>query len=691
MERWKPASFYFWESTPLFKVLLPLILSIICFDAQVLPHVELGQLCMATGSLAAVTFLLHFFRNFQLKFYWVNGLLFSLVFFLAGWAICVSADVKRNPEWLGKRLENATVFDAVALEEPSPKEKTWKVTVELRHALVNDTLKSCTGKALVYFFKGENEPAIKPGDVLLLPNKWDAVKNAGNPFEFDYAQYLARKNIFFQQFLSLEQVKIIPSAQQEISVPQKLHQWGLETVSAHVKDSTTLGILQAMLLGDDRNFDPQVRQTFSETGIVHIVAISGAHIGFFFLMVRGLFFWIRKKRYEWMKNMIAIPFIWLYVLVAGCPVSAVRAAIMFTLLGFGMMVKKDRNPLNILFAAALIMLLADPQTLYATGFQLSFMAVLSLLLFYNKIAQWFYIKNKVLKFLWSVAAASIAAEILIAPVIAFYFHLFPLGFIVANLLAYGFLLLMMYAGFALLAFSWLPLVPDFLGFIATIGTGIFSTIMDSVKTLNPDAFRNLQLSLQLLLLLFAIIMFTSLFAFYKKPKMLVAAFVLIALFTSLMILNEWQALHQEKLIVYNDKNGYAEIIRGKYFQPVSAKQADENSVRYFIKNTHDALHAWRKTNDTAKHLVYKIAGQSVGFLHENIKPDSSVRVPLDYLILDYPVKNFQAMELQQMFRFKKLIVSSQKRYKALQWQDSCLKHHIPVHFTQFDGAFVLSN
>ena len=313
------------------------------------------------------------------------------------------------------------------------------------------------GKALVYIYKDAAPLNLGKGDLVLLPADWKPIANAGNPYEFDYARFAGRQNIYFRQFISRDEMVVAEKAAlPRHSWTDRFHAWSMKQLETHVPDKKALGLLQAMLIGDEVNLDEELLQSYSETGIVHIIAISGSHVTVFFLLVSGLLFWIRHKKYHWIKYLLALPLVWLYILMAGAPPSAIRAGFMFSLLGLGFILGRNRNPLNQLFAAAFLMLLADPSWLFTIGFQLSFTAVLSLVLFYKRTLLLIQPRNILLKNTWSVMAASLAAEILVAPLVIYYFHLLPAAFLVANVFAYLFMGLVLIAGTAIILFSWLP-------------------------------------------------------------------------------------------------------------------------------------------------------------------------------------------------------------------------------------------
>src|SRR5690606_38620483 len=212
-------------------------------------------------------------------------------------------------------------------------------------------LQPVTGRGIVYMYK-YNTPVVREGDLIILPDKWEKIKNNDNPYEFDYAGYLARQNVFLRQFVSGKEVAVYKYGDEDLSFIRTVHYWCLRQLEWYITDRATLGLLKAMLMNDTDTLDEDMSAAYTATGIVHVIAISGGHIAVFFFVIDLLLSWLRNRKYRWVKYIAAIPLIWLYVVVAGAPASAVRAATMFSILGVGFALQKRPNGVNQLLATA---------------------------------------------------------------------------------------------------------------------------------------------------------------------------------------------------------------------------------------------------------------------------------------------------------------------------------------------------
>lgn len=684
MKKWSLQDTYFWDKAPFFRLLLPLIAGILAYSF-VDNHLNVFLL---SGIAAFCVFIITAFINKQhpilktIHFIALHATLIS-----AGWALCYYNDIRNDKEWFAKTTSEAYV--ARLTQEPVEKDKTWKLEVDVISTVGN--VIHTEGNAFVYVYKNQLPLLFHEGDTILIPNKWQAIKTAGNPFEFDYSRYCALNNIYFQQFLAPDDIVLYAQVKpSNLPFTSRVHHWCMLQLAKYIPDARALGLMQAMLIGDEANLDPELRQAYSETGIIHIIAISGSHITFFFLVIAFLLSWIKHQRWEWVKYLAAIPLIWVYVMMSGAPPSAVRAAIMFSVFAVGLAFEKQPNSLNQLLATAFILLLAEPNWLYAIGFQLSFLAVLSLILFYKPIYRLYVPTHKIIKALWATIAASLAAEILTAPVAVYYFHLFPLLFIVANVLAYVFMGVVLIAGMCLVAISPFTSLAKVLGYCIAETVTFFNYLVYGMQDLNPNALRFLQMDLIELVLLFIVITGIAVYILKKQKTGLFTGLTVACLLLALFCYNEWGALHQKKLIVYNiNKSNYIELIDGKYHEvlytdtTVSAKNKG-----YVLKPTHTGFHAWKnKTYYGNKELIF-INGQSVLILN---KPLHNIQgVYPDYVIINYHPEPTDFRKIQERFKPKQIVLGSKvSRKESEEWTEACKRQSISLYSVSEKGAFVL--
>src|SRR5690606_13919369 len=280
-----------------------------------------------------------------------------------------------------------------------------------------------------------------------------------------------------------------------------------------------------------------------------------------------------------------------YVLIAGAPPSAIRSAVMFSVLALSAIYERESQPLNTLCAAAFVLLVGEPAWLFSVGFLLSFAGVLSLVLFYMPIYPLWPQTSLAGRALWQAVSASIAAEVLTAPLVAYYFHSFPLLFIPANLLsvvlAGGCALV---GGMAVIALSGIPALAGAVGWAVTKLVWLFNAAVLWLQQYNPPAFQYLQISLAELLLLYIVIAASAAWWLALKRQVLPVALAAACVLMALLNRDHYAALRQDRLVVYSSgRQPLVERIRGRCYSGL----AGEGAATYNAKAAHTGWHAWR--------------------------------------------------------------------------------------------------
>lgn len=687
MKRWPLRRARFWESAPFFALLLPLVAGILLHPA--FSEQRWAFLSCALGIyLLVVAFVLHRAGVGKRKLW--RAMLVHVLFLCLGVFLCAADDVRSCKSWYGHTLNKADFFWVHIKETPLEKEQAWKLRVNVYKSQLPADLLDTRGEALVYLYK---DPIMRPpakGDSLLVANRWMPVGNAGNPFEFDYALYSARNNIFHQQFIDYDDVREIRWADPSISgTTEKAHDWSMETLARFIDDARALGLIQAMLVGDETNLDKDTKDSFSDTGIVHVIAISGGHIAMLFVLILGLLAWIRNKKYLWIKYVLAMPVVWFYVVMAGGAPSAARAALMFSILSAGFLLyrRRDTNTLNHLFASAFLLLLVKPLWLYAIGFQLSFVAVLSLVLFYRHVYRWVTPANKLVRKLWSVAAASIAAEVLVAPLVIYYFHSFPLTFVVSNVVAVALMGLVLILGMAILGISALPGVASVLGAVTCWIVKVFFGVIEWLQQLEVAALQTLRLSLAETLLVYAFIAGAAAFLLRRYRPALYAAVACGVAVGVLLAAHWYRDGRQNRLVVYNVGTArHIEHISGRTFRILESDTTAPEKKEYVTRLAHIGWQALEEAPAWSP-SVLAIGGHDVVILRDTSFSRPSADV--DYAIVAYSARLTQVQRICEVYHPAAIVVSSTLGGDELNsWRAFCQKMGVDLHAVN-DGAFVL--
>ena len=238
-------------------------------------------------------------------------------------------------------------------------------------------------------------------------------------------------------------------------------------------DGDAYAVVAAMALGDKSALTHELRDTYSVSGASHVLALSGLHLGIIYCM---LWLLLPHRRWPAVSQTIILIVMWLYVLLVGMPVSVVRSAVMLTVYGLLSISHRNKMSVNALAFTAIVMLMWNPEWLFDIGFQLSFMAVLAILLFVPVFEDVFSAKylqeHRLVRYVWGLVAVSVSAQIGVAPLLAYYFGRLSTYFLLTNFIVLP-------AAYIILGFSLIVLLFPSLAYI----------LLYIVDTLNAVLFR----------------------------------------------------------------------------------------------------------------------------------------------------------------------------------------------------------
>lgn len=688
MGQWRLQQANFWETAPFFRLLIPFVIGILYYDTNGSDSISFTGIFWGICTLFILYVFIALRRKFSSAFSIASFLITNILLFCCGIAIACLHDIHTDKQWLGNHIEKYGKYLARVTKDPFEKEHSWKLEVNVFSTINEHGMPPLIGTAYVYVMKRDAPMLLRQGDTIVLPSKWEPIKNLCNPFEYDHALSCSRNNIVYSQLCPASSIRLLAKNDPKATPwVEKAHYWCMMQIDRYITDKETKGLLQAMLLGDEVNLDEDLVRSYSDTGIVHVIAISGGNVTIFFLIISWLLWWLKHKRHLWIKYAVALPLVWFYVVVAGAAPSAIRAALMFSFVAFALMLRKENNNLNSLFATAFLLLVAEPSWLYAMGFQLSFMAVLSLILFYKPLYSLWNPKNKWVAKLWGTIVASMAAELLVAPLVVWYFHTFPVTFIVANVIAYLFMGFVLIAGMAIITVSFMPPIAKFIGAGTSVVVHFFDNIISWLQNFSPRSFHFLQLSGIELLVLYIIIVSSALFFINKQKSKLYTALIASCIILTSFCYNEWIHLHQQYYVVYNiSKANYIEHIQGKNYTVLNEDRLSNSHTDNVATPAHIHWQALEKKIDSSKEIT-RIGNTTVLILDNTMNCKDTFHV--DYLIINNNGKVNPA-QLQKTFTPKAIIVSNNLTLnKQHKWKTACDDAHIPVHVVADNGAFVI--
>jgi competence protein ComEC len=495
-----------------------------------------------------------------------RGTILMLIIFLSGWILTYqNTAINQANHFLN--LPQFTHYQAVITSNADVKAKTYKVEAEINAIKVAGKWQNSTGKVLLYF---DRSTAKRPqyGDVFLLKNMPREVEAPKNPEEFDYRRFLQYKGIYVHHFLwGKEFIKIghePPSKILEISY--KANQYADSVFKASIQTPNEYAVANAMVVGLRDDIDNDLLNAYSASGAIHVLSVSGMHVGILFLFLGWIFGWIKKrgKHGKQIFTYLIISILWAYAVFTGLSSTVLRATVMFSFIQLGTAIDRRQNIYNTLAISALLLLAWNPYWLIDVGFQLSYLAILGIVFLHPYLYQLATPKNPAIVALWEGACVCFSAQLFTFPLSIYYFHQFPTYFLIANPFVAFFSFAVLPAGLALLFFAPIPILSNIIIFILKYSLFWLNKSIFLVEKLPFATLKGFSISIPEMLLLYAIIFLVILFFRRSEIKYLRLTLLIISFLASINLIKDYSQSKQKSLTFhFIPKKSGISILDGK--------------------------------------------------------------------------------------------------------------------------------
>ncbi len=688
-----------WKKSPFFRLLIALMVGIIVQWQVQISLTTLWSVLIACFLIITSFFFIPFFARYKLT--WINGIVICILFFSLGSLLVWYKDIRHNNNWFGKLYKENTAL-VVTLNEPTV-EKTKSIKASaIVSFMIQDSAEvvPVRGEIILYFKKDSLLPPLNYGSQIIFKKPLQEIKNSGNPGGFNYKRYSLFHEVTHQVYLKPDEFEVLKGKKEKwlksflYSVREKV----LSILRKNIKSEKEMGLAEALLIGYKDDLDQSLVQSYTNTGVVHIIAISGLHLGLIYWLLKLLFKPLQKrKKLKWLRPVFIIAGLWLFSLLAGAQPSVLRSALMFTCLVVGEGLTKKSSIINTLAFSAFILLCIDPYWLWDVGFQLSYAAVLSIVIFMRPIYNWFYIKNKALDFIWKLNAVTLAAQILTVPLSIYHFHQFPNYFILTNFVAVPLSSLIVLGEILLCAISWIPALALLVGKLLEWLIWLMNTWIERIESLPYSLLDGLQISILQSILLTAVAAGTGYWLIEKSKK---AAVIGLAALLFFFIFRSWSFIEtkrQQKIIIYNVPQRRAiDFVDGrKYIFYGDSDLLADDFVRNFHLKPARILYRIAPTNllnglsIDSNYIIYNktnilLIDRSISFQNSNNKP------VIDLLVVSKNPKLYIS-KLATSFTINKIVFDgSVPVWKLNYWKKDCDSLRIPYHDVNEKGAFVMN-
>jgi competence protein ComEC len=547
---------------------------------------------------------------------------------------------------------------------------------------------SVTGKALLQIRKDTThllEHNID--DRLLVSAQIFNMKPALNPNQFNYSKYMQTRGVYHQ-------IKILPRDILQYKKGRNTLRGSAERIRGNIINEVSLkskgenefSIFKALVLGDRINIDQELYAQYIDAGAVHILAVSGLHVGLIYLLLLFVLNPIKRIPYgSLLLPLFTIISLWAYAFITGLSESVIRSVTMFSLFALAKLLQRRTNSINILFLSYFILVLISPVRLFRIGFQLSYLAVFFILwiqpMIYTLYRPRFYLD----KLFWGIISVSIAAQLGILPLSLFYFHRFPGMFLITNSVVLPLLGLLLGGGFMLIILTLLKVLPEIVSDGYWLMIELMNSFIEWVSANDSFIIENIHFSLEKMLMSY-ILMITAILL-WKVPnyRNLLSCLITLILIIGIFTFNRLENSRNEFVIFH--KRGQTNIgiiqpgIFYLYMSDLDSSSSFDHTIRpYMISKD---IQNYTKL-DLPELFLYDRNLVCVLDKKGTYPKDKK----LDWIILtSNPKVNLERLIYEVEPR---MIIADGNNWKFLveRWKNTCIRYDIPIYNTAKSGAFI---
>lgn len=547
-----------------------------------------------TISLLLLLFSIYIFSIFQINKYnitftFYNGLIVFSICILSSFLIAYYQDNRNHLGYVKLLQQNKLEVEIKSNGRITKYNCLYEVSISSKNYQKINTILAIKDDTLRY----------QIGDKLLVNSSLQPIDYISHPAQFDYKNYLARKHIYHRIKANTDDITLISKSKSFsiLKFSNNCRSKLLSILRLNIKDNGSYEMAAALLLGERSELDKDLLKSYSDTGTIHIISVSGLHVGIIFIVLQFILNHLPLFKNKIVKCILIIICIWFYSILTGLPASVIRSALMISFHTIGKTIAIKTNGINHVAASALVLLSINTNYLFDIGFQLSYLAVFGIMYLQKPISDLYVPQNKLSSYIWLTSSVSISAQLFTLPVCLYYFHQFPNYFILANLIAIPLSSIALYASLSNLVFASIPILNKLSEWV----------LVYSIKWLNAylgwiskwpyavSKFERIDIfqATMLCLILFFVLL-------YRKEKIRIALGLCLLtsiIYTSYLIIDKMNHAHNHLWIQYNS------------FQ-TNYSLENKNEIVHFIakgeklKITRQQIELWKAYNNKHQRIKF---------------------------------------------------------------------------------------
>lgn len=701
-----------WNKYSLFRLLIFFALGIIFasqFDNSI--SIPLWFFAVSVILLILVTVFVGKIQAYKTR--WISGFILALIMFAFGLEWSYRHDHRNHPQHITHFYNGSEPVLVRIKSAVEARPNSYKALAEVVAVETDSIWLKSNGNVLLYFSRDSLAERLEYGDRLLIFSRLNRPSPPANPGEFDYRRFLANKNIFFQSFVRQDEWIVAGRGYGNalVKMALNLRDTFIRVFEKNGIDGRDFAVATALVLGMSDYLDNDTRSQFSTAGAMHVLCVSGLHVGIIFLVLNSMLFFLNRNKYtRLLRALLLLAGIWFYALLTGLAPSVLRASTMFSFVIVGMSMNRRADIYNSLTASAFVLLLFNPFLIREVGFQLSYTAVIAIVSIQPRLYQLWRPKGWLPDKIWAITTVSIAAQLGTAPLGLYYFHQFPNYFIITNLIVIPLATLILYTGFLTVIFSFIPWLSGWISWALVALLKVMNFSVSFIDSLPYSATTGLFISMVEMLILFAVILAGFRALAFRKALLLQTALTFLVLFFGMGLLREHHRQNQQKMVVYavrnnvlidfiHGRNGLMLLDSAGMANPsVFDFQVAGHHVRCGIRNLQRISFCDLKASSSdlrdsgiplkITYPLLQFNNSLILMVDRNTSFEFDEPLPADLLIVTGNHRN-PAEILKNFIPGKVVISNAVSPYFTNLWLDACREYDLPAFAIRTEGAFAL--
>lgn len=579
-----------YSQVPVLRLLLPFSLGIVMGIFSAIPvKVVITTIALSFFLMLAYIVVRKLKRSFTYRYYF--GVATFMFFTSAGFIL-----IKLNTTWLEKyhytQFAKADAY-VIRLSEPwHQKAKSVKAEGNVIAVHINNIWKKTRGNTLVYFENNYAAHQLQYGSLVVTTVKPQEVPPPLNPGSFNYKRFLSFHQIYNQFYLPANAWDYAGVGEKS-NIWQKAYEYRdlfLSQIRNQVFFPREVGVCSALLVGYGDQLDAELISAYASSGALHVLCVSGLHVGLIFIILQKVFFFMDKNKYTYLlKQIIIILLIWFYAFITGLSVAVLRSAMMISIILTAKYLKRDNYMLNTTLASAFIILCINPYAITEVGFQLSYLAVIGIVYLHQRFVTLFYTSNQLLNAIWQLTSVSLCAQLVTFPLGLLYFNQFPNLFLISNLVVIPISTVLIWVAVGALMLSFIPVLGSIVFWLWKIVyalTWLMNEMLVTAEEFKYAVVKGIFLTIGQTWLIYAIMAMAIWFLLYKKTTAVYLFYILFSILMLSFIYDRININKQKKLVVYTVKGKTAiEIMNGSTKVFISSDEVfnDKSMIRFNIE------------------------------------------------------------------------------------------------------------